>query len=103
MMSIRQGIEGLQFFPLELPVFLSGGRVLFLYRNGFMLRFNCVIEAIEEFLEILPFALRQAVLCRLAKTLGILIPVLLQHFKLVLRIALAGDQLPKTNRCLISF
>ncbi len=60
MMTVRQGVEGLQFLTLELPVFLSGDRILFLYRNGFMLRIDCVIEAIEEFLEILPFALRQA-------------------------------------------
>ena len=80
-MPVRQRVEGFQFLPLLLPLGLARGRILGLRGDGFSLQVDGFVETVQELLEIVPFALGQAFLGRLAEAGSVLVAILLQHLQ----------------------
>ena len=101
MVSVGECVECFEVLALLLPVFLSGDGVLLLTDDHLTLRLDGIVEAVEEFLVVVPFALGDSLLRGLAESFGVLVAVLLDHRQLVLRILLAGDQASEFERCLV--
>ena len=92
MVSFGERVNGLQVLALLLPVFLAGGGVLLLANDHLPLRLDGIVEAVEEFLIVVPLTLGDALLRGLAESFRVFVAILLDHGQLVLCILLVGDQ-----------
>lgn len=100
-MAFGERVKGFQALLLLPPLCLTGGSMRLLQADGLKLLRDGFIEPVQEFLEIAPFGLPQPILGSFPEAGGVFLPILQQHFELLLGVTFGRQQTSERLCCLV--